>query len=134
MRLLVMASEPIDADALREAAGDVPADAEVLVVSPALHDSALRFVMSDADAAIGHAHEVQEETVDRLDEAGIDAAGRTGDSNPLQALADSLATYAADRVVVFTHQDGQLAFNEGDWLDEARERFDVPIEHRLVTR
>ncbi|HWH44069.1 MAG TPA: hypothetical protein VNT32_05025 [Thermoleophilaceae bacterium] len=39
---------------------------------------------SDADAAIGHAHEVQEETVDRL--------------------------------------------------DEARERSDVPIEHRLVTR
>ena len=53
MKLLVIASEPITADHLRAAIGpDATDDAEVLVIAPALHKSALRFWLSDADAAI----------------------------------------------------------------------------------
>src|SRR5437588_13130575 len=106
MRVLVLTSEPVDAALLRAALGDDARDAEVLVVSPALQDSQLRFWMSDVDEAIGRAREVEEETVERLDEAGVDAAGDTGESDPLQAVADALAAFPADRIVVLAHPQG----------------------------
>jgi hypothetical protein len=135
MRVLVLTSEPINADALREAIGTKDTDrAEVMVVTPATHRSKLRFWLSDADDAIGRAEDVEEETVERLDEEGIDAAGDTGESDPLLALEDTLATFEADRVIVFRHPEGDRDHLEDEWIGEARERLEVPIEERVVTR
>jgi hypothetical protein len=135
MRVLVLTSEPINADALREAIGSTDADsAEVMVVTPATHRSRLRLWLSDADDAINRAEEVQEETVERLDAEGIDAAGDTGESDPLLALEDTLSTFDADRVIVFRHPEGDRDQLEDDWVREARERIAVPIEERIVTR
>ncbi len=132
--MLVLTSEPISADVLREAAGEEAAnDAEVLVIAPALHQSGLRFWMSDADEAIAKAEGVQEETVERLEEEGVDAAGDTGESEPLVALEDALATFSADRIVIVSHPEGERAFAEED-VDAARSRFDVPVKHWTVTR
>ena len=134
MRLLVLTSEAVNAEALREAVGASEADdAEVLVVSPALTGSPLRFWMSDVDANIERAESVQEETVDRLDEEGIDAAGDTGESDPLLAVQDALQTFDADRIVVFSHLRDESAYREEDFVAEVRRRFDVPVDHRLVT-
>ena len=134
MKVLVLTSEPISAEVLREALGaEVADEAEVLVVAPALHQTGLRFWMSDADEAIGKAEDVQVETVERLEEEGVDAAGDTGESEPLTALQDALATFPADRIVIFSHPDGEQAFAEED-IDAARGRFDVPVEYRIVTR
>jgi hypothetical protein len=135
VRVLVLTSEPISADALREAIGAEEADrAEVMIVSPATHRSKLRFWLSDADDAIKRAEDVQEETVERLDEEGIDAAGDTGESDPLLALEDTLATFDADRVIVFRHPAGDRDYREEGWLEGMRERLDVPIEERVVSR
>src|SRR4051794_41857116 len=82
MKLLLLTAEPVSADVVREAVGDDADDSEVMVVSPALTDSPVRFWTSDADEAIEHARETAEETVERLDEAGIDAAGGTRASEP----------------------------------------------------
>jgi hypothetical protein len=134
VKVLVLTSEPISAEVLREAVGAEAADsAEVLVVAPALHQTGLRFWMSDADEAIGKAEDVQVETVERLEEEGVDAAGDTGESEPITALQDALATFPADRIVIFSHPDGEQAFAEED-IDAARARFDVPVEYRIVTR
>ncbi|MDQ6803452.1 MAG: hypothetical protein M3065_00480, partial [Actinomycetota bacterium] len=59
MKVLVIASEPISADRLRTALGNATDDAEIMVVAPALHRSALRFLLSDADEAIERAELVQ---------------------------------------------------------------------------
>jgi nucleotide-binding universal stress UspA family protein len=134
MKLLVLTAEPISADVLREAAGDDASDAEVMVVSPALTHSPLRFWVSDADEAIEHARETADETVERLDEEGIDAAGDTGESDPLQALDDALATYEADRIVLFTHPGGERDYLEDGFAEEAEERFGLPVTQREVTR
>jgi hypothetical protein len=134
MRILVLTSEPVDAAMLRAALGDDAHDAEVLVVSPALQDSPLRFWMSDADEAIARAREVEEETVERLDEAGVDAAGDTGESDPLEAVGDALATFPADRIVVFAHPEGQRAYLEDDVAQEAERRFGLPVVHSVVGR
>ena len=134
MKLLVLTAEPISADVLREAAGDEADDAEVMVVSPALTDSPLRFWVSDADAAIAHAESTAEETVERLDEEGVDAVGDTGESDPMQALEDALATFDADRVVVFTHPEAERDYLEEGFVEEAEHRLGVPVIHREVTR
>ena len=135
MKLLVLTAEPISADVLREAAGDeADDDAEVMVVSPALTDSPLRFWVSDADAAIEHAESTVEETVERLDEEGVDAVGDTGESDPMQALEDALATFDADRVVVFTHPEAERDYLEEGFVEEAEHRLGVPVIHREVTR
>jgi hypothetical protein len=134
MRVLVLTSEPVNAELLRGALGDDASDAEVLVVSPALQESGLRFWMSDADEAIDRAQQVQEETVERLDEEGVDAAGDTGESDPLQAMADALATFPADRIVVFTHPEDEASYLEDDVVAEAERRFGVPVVHGTVDR
>ena len=130
-KILALVSEPISADALRSAAGDDADDAEVLVVAPAL-SSRKRFFLADPDPAIERAEEVQKETVERLDEEGIDAAGGTGESDPMLALQDALATFEADEVVLFTHSSGKLNWLEEGLVEEAKGRFDVPVRHLVV--
>ena len=134
MRVVVLTSEPISADLLRAALGDEAEDAEVMVVAPALHDSPVRFWASDADEAIARAQEVQEESVERLEEEGVDAAGDTGESDPLLALQDALATYEADRIVVFTHPGEERAYREDELVAEVERRFGVPVVHSSVSR
>jgi broad specificity polyphosphatase/5'/3'-nucleotidase SurE len=140
MRLLVTTAEPISAELLRSVAEDLPQDAEVLVVAPATTHSPLRFWVSDVDEAIAHADAVQAETVERLEEDGIDAAGAVGESEPLQAIADALATFAADRVVVIEHEDGARDYREdgrapdGGLAAEVRERFGLPVDVGSVSR
>ncbi len=133
-KILALVSEPVSGEALKAALGDDEEveESEVLVIAPALN-SRFRFWMSDSDAAIERADEVQQETVERMDEDGIDAAGDTGEADPLQAVQDSLATYPADVVVFFTHPRGEKNWLEDGIVAEARARFDVPVEHMLVS-
>jgi hypothetical protein len=131
-KILALVSEPISADVLRSAVGPEAAEnAEVLVVAPALN-TRTRFLLADPDPAIDRAQAVQEETVERLDEEGIDAAGDTGEEDPLLALQDALATYDADEIVLFTHSGGEQNWQEDGLVDEAERRFSVPVRHLVV--
>src|SRR5919198_1414381 len=134
MRVRARFAEPFDAATLRAALGghDVGDDAEVLVVSPALHRSKLRFWMSDVDDAIGRAEAVGEETVERLEEEGIDAAADTGEADPMTAIEDALQTFPADRIVIFSHPEGERAYREEE-LDEAGRRFGVPVVQGTIS-
>ena len=134
MKLLVLTPEPIDAALLRSALGEEIEGAEVLVVSPAANQSKVAFWVSDPDEAIGEAEAAQEETVERLEEEGIDAAAQVGESEPAQAIDDALATFAADRIVVFSHPEGDRDYREDDGLADAEERFGVPLTHALISR
>jgi hypothetical protein len=134
MKLLVLTPEPVDADLLRETLGDEVEGAEVLVVSPATNQSKLAFWVSDPDDAIAEAGQAQEETVERLEEAGIDAAGDTGESEPAVALQDALATFPADRILVFSHPEGDRDYREDAGLADAEQRFGVPVTHALIGR
>src|SRR5947208_16308653 len=105
MKLLVLTSEPITAAQLRDALGSdgEAADAEVMVVAPALAENAMKFWMSDADDAIARAEQVRRESVERLGDAGVSATGDTGEADPYTAIEDALKTFEADRIVLFTH-------------------------------
>ena len=130
MKILVLTSEPITAGQLREAlppeyGGADPG--EVMIVAPAWHSSPLRFWISDADEAIARARSVEEQSVAQLQDEGVAARGDTGEGDPEQAIEDALATFAADRVLVFTH--GEDGFYREDPDPEALgHRFGVPVE------
>jgi len=134
MKLLVLSPEPVDADLLRATLGDEIEGAEVLVVSPATNRSKVAFWVSDPDAAIAEAEAAQTESVERLEEAGVDAAGDTGESEPAVALQDALATFPADRILVFSHPEGDRDYREDTGLADAEERFGVPVTHALIGR
>ena len=132
-KILALVSEAISADALRSAVGDAANDAEVLVVAPALNTKT-RFLLADPDPAIDRAENVQEETVERLNEGGVDAAaGTPGEEDPLLALQDALATYPADEIVLFTHAGGDQNWQEDGLVDDATERFGpTPVRHVVI--
>jgi hypothetical protein len=125
-RILALASEPISADALRAALGEDASGAEVLVVAPALQ-SRTRFLLADPDPGIERAEAVQQESVERLEEEGVDAHGETGESDPLLAIQDALATFDAERIVVFTHPEGERNWREQDVVAQAERRFALPV-------
>ena len=135
MRILVLARDHVDAARVRSALpGDDIADAEVLVVAPAEQESKLRFWMSDADEAIADARRAAEETEENLSEAGIDAVGDTGESEPAVAIQDALATFKADRILIFSHPEGDRDYREDDGLADAEQRFGIPVTHALIGR
>lgn len=129
-KILALASEPISGDLLKTAVGTD--DAEVLVVAPALNTKT-RFWLSDPDPAIARAEEVAAESQERMEEDGVDAVGQTGESDPLLAIQDALATFAADEIVLVTHPGGEKNWLEEGVVAEAQERFaDRTVRHLLV--
>ena len=129
-KVLVLASETISGDVVREAIGaDRAEDAEVLVVAPALN-SKLRFLASDPDGAIERAEEVQEESVQQMNEEGLDAAGDTGESDPIQAIQDALATFRAEEIVICVHREGKKNWLEEGVVDEVKKLYpDRQVRH-----
>ena len=131
-KILAVVSEPVSGEALKKSVGSERAKAaEVLVVAPAL-SSRTRFIFSDPDPAIDRAEGVQQETVERMDEEGVDAAGDTGEADPLLAIQDALTTFPADEIVLFTHPGGERNWLEEGVVEEAKARFQLPVHHLLV--
>lgn len=134
MKLLVLTSEPLNAARLRQALpqGASPEEAEVMVVAPALQDSALRFWLSDADDAIARADEVRRQTLSELTAEGIPASADTGDSDPYEAIRDALQSFPAERIIVFSRQGEHQRYREAVDPEEASDRFGIPVDLAAV--
>ena len=134
MRILVITSEPVSADELRRAlpSDADPADAEVMVVAPALPESALRFWLSDADDAIARAEAVRAETLEQLSDEGIAATADTGEGSPAAAIEDALKTFPADRILVFSHEPREQRYREDFDAQAVQDRFGIPITRASV--
>jgi hypothetical protein len=135
VRILVVTTAPVSADRLRGALpGDAdPQDAEVMVVAPALHKSALRFWLSDADDAIARAEQVRCKTLDRLSDAGVAATADTGEGSTEDAIEDALKTFPADRIIVFTHAESEQRYREDLDADAVESRFRIPVTRAGVS-
>jgi hypothetical protein len=72
---------------------------------------------------------VQRESVDRMAEDDVDAMGDTGETDPLLALQDALATFPADEIVIFSHPEGERNWAEDELLEQAQDRFSMPVRH-----
>ena len=99
-------------------------DAEVLIVAPALN-SGLRRWLSDEDEARRHAEQLAGAFVELLERGGVHATGRVGDADPLLAIADALATFAADEIVVAGWPERVRGLEK--LVSRARGRFALPV-------
>jgi hypothetical protein len=134
MRILVVTTEPVSADQLRDALPDGvdPADAEVMVVAPALHETALRFWLSDADEAIARADDVRRQSVEQLGDDGVAASADTGEADPEEAITDVLETFPADRILLFSHPSGEQRYREDVDAGDLQERLGIPVTQAHV--
>jgi hypothetical protein len=129
-RILVVANETVSGTSLHEAirfrARNV--GGEVLVVAPALDDRP-RHGTSDGDAARRSAEERLARSLERLRIAGIHARGQIGDADPMQAIADALAGFTADEIIIATHPEQRSHWLADGLVARARLRFDQPVLH-----
>lgn len=135
MKLLVLTTEPITADQLRQALPDdaEPQRSEVMVIAPALQEDALHFWLSDADEAIARADAVRRQTVEKLGAEGVPASGDTGESDPAEAIEDALRTFPADRILLFTHDEGEQRYREDVDPGQLSERVRHPVDRVTVS-
>jgi ABC-type sugar transport system substrate-binding protein len=112
-RILVVATDPPDSPRLRERLRDeIPAGAEVRVVSPATKVSPLDWLTGDEDAARAEASEAAERTAEALEGKAAVEVDRTSQStDAAENVRDALRQFQPDEIVVVA--DGQ-----GTWLDE----------------
>ena len=101
------------------------ANAEVLVVAPALNSRLHRW-LSDEDAARREAEDRVTAWVDQLRDAGVPVHGQVGDGEPLQAIADALATFDADEIVIVAQSDRSSRLAD-ELVSKARRRFGLPV-------
>ena len=55
-----------------------------------------------------------------------------GNYRPLRALADAVAEFKPDRLVICTHPEDRSAWLRYDVVDRAREAYDIPVTHVIV--
>jgi GABA permease len=132
-RILVIANETVGGEELlsmiRRRTEEVRE--QVLVVCPALN-SPLKHWVSDEDQARVAAQERLDASLEAMREAGVDARGEIGDSDPLQAIEDAIRTFAPDEIIISTHPEGRSHWLERGIVEATRERFVVPVTHVVV--
>jgi hypothetical protein len=132
-RILVVANETVVGRALREEVvrRAREGDAEIFVVTPALN-TRLRHWTSDEDGARAAAQDRLDESLAALAADEVEARGRVGDDDPIQAIDDSLRVFGADEIVISTHPPGRSNWLERGVVERAGEKFDIPITHVVV--
>jgi len=135
-RALVVADEKVSGPRLVGSVLDHlgPGVEEVFVVAPALADSALDHVMGDVDVAIPAARDRLEASLEAFRDAGVEARGEVGDSDPIQAMRDEVVKLEPERILLVAHRDGEGAFAEKGLLEQAERDFDRPVLELVVSR
>jgi len=132
-RLLLVVIEPLDEPAavetVRAAAQAAGAESEVLVMAPALN-TPLAHWASDLGRSRLDAQRKLVLTIGALAAAEVEARGRVGDPDPLQAVEDTLREFAADEVIVVLPEDSNRRATR-ELVGELRRRLDLPV-HPLV--
>lgn len=134
-RVLIIASEAV-ADRPRgvpeTVRRQVLAAEEVRVVAPKL-TSRLQWWTSDIDAAANSADERRHAIVESIQTTGQRASeGSVGDEDPLQAIADTLAVFPADALILAVHTPETQNRRERRLGERARARFKLPVTEMLI--
>jgi hypothetical protein len=136
-RVLIIASEAVaDRPAgVPEAVRRQVLEAEdVRVVAPTL-TGRLRSWTSDIDAAARSADERRRAIVESIQTTGQRASkGSVGDEDPLQAIADALAVFPADALILAVRTPDTQNRRERRLGERARARFNLPVTEMLIDR
>jgi len=106
---------------------------EVLVIAPAL-TGRLHSWVSDIDAVYREADDRARMLVDGIGSSGPAVSGRAGDEDPLQAVADALALFPADALILGVHASDAGHRGERHLAEKVRERFGLPVTEAVLDR
>jgi hypothetical protein len=109
----------------RRTAADAESGADVLVLAPALNRRLSHWMSDLRQARIG-AQERLAVSLAALAAARVDATGRVGDTDPVQATEDTLASFPAQEVIFVTGEGA------ADAVGEVRKRLDRPLTHLVA--
>jgi len=84
--------------------------------------------------AIEPARERLRGTLQELRDAGLNADGEVGDSDPVQAISDEIIKFDPEQILVVAHRDKEGAFAEKGLLEQAERDFDLPVTELVVNR
>jgi hypothetical protein len=106
----------------------------VRVVVPAL-TGRLQSWLSDTDRATLHADTRMQELVGDISSSGHPGIhGHVGDEDPLQAVADALADFPADALIISVHPSDEANWRERRLGEKIRERFGLPVTEMILDR
>jgi hypothetical protein len=132
-RVLVVATAPVDQQALRARVQERTGDgAEIMVVAPASDISPLQWLATDEDEARGEAAAVASDAEQAVEPAAERVEAEVGDSDPVQAIEDALRTFPAEEIVLVTRSDDEAGWLEKDADAEVSERFGIPLTRLVV--
>ena len=124
MRILILTDDSSVETSLGEPLEEIGAgeDLEVKVVAPLRPESTLDLLTGDIDAAKAGAEERAARTAEGSEEAEVVSRAEpdVGDADQLLAIADALAVFEAEHIVLVDPDDEGLAA-------AARERFVLPV-------
>jgi hypothetical protein len=134
--ILLVVSDAVDdpraVEEIARSAGvdSLDADAEVLALAPARQGFLDRWA-TDVRRANEDAQRRLVVTVASLAGAEVEARGKVGDADLVQATEDALRTFPADEVIVATAAPDSEEPEAGA-LSELRERLPVPLRHLVI--
>jgi GABA permease len=137
-RVLVLANETVNGDELldelrsidraRAAEYFVCVPANPIDTGQAMHRGAVYIWEATTEAAQARL----DRTLEVLRSEGLHADGALGNYKPLRALADAVAEFHPDRLVICTLPEDRSAWLRYDVVDRARESYDIPVTHVVV--
>ena len=129
-RLLAIVTSSLDgpepAEEIRRLGGD-NGGVELRVVAPAVEASSFRHTLGDIDEPKAEARERLREALDSLRGRGVEASGKIGDPDPIQAAQDALLEAPADEVLIFEHESEQSRWFEEGLFERAQAGLEPPL-------
>jgi hypothetical protein len=131
-RVLVVANDTLSDEALLSEVQRLASTphTRVLLLVPALVSSGARLTGA-VDRALDQARVRLGTAIDRVSH-DLNIAGEISEADPLEAIEDAFATFAADEVIVSTRSERGRGGLEPGLADLVRERFAVPVRHLVV--
>jgi hypothetical protein len=130
-RVLVVTNENLaDANEVPEAIRPLVDQAEeIYVIAPTL-TTWLQWVATDVDGARVAADQRLHTVFDHMHADGLMPVGTVGEENQLVAIADALAEFEADLIVLRLHapEGGHGSWHERGIADRVRSHFDLPTK------
>jgi hypothetical protein len=126
-RVLVIADDACSPEALQAAIAKHAEGraTEAFVVAPAVGSRVSRWTGDEGDYEAASEH--LQATLRALEQIGVEAHGRIGSKDPIQAADDGLRQFAADEIVLAVHSGEGARWLEQDVISAARGRYDVPV-------
>jgi GABA permease len=84
------------------------------------------------DATVQAAQDRLDRTLTVLRSENLDAHGELGSFKPLKALEEAVSEFRPDRLVICTLPEERSAWLRFDIVDQARERYRIPVTHVVV--